>query len=238
MKIFIISLEGSDRRDIIRQQLNALGYVEKTDYEIFNAINGRENSDFNGHVNKFKSQWLTLGRDLTPPQIGCWASHYLLWNKCVELNEPIVVLEDDVYLFPNAADILNKLMHVINDYHFIRLDGSDFKTKRVLNNVSEKFSLHQIYNPKGYTSTMGYILSVKAANQFVSASKNDWYVPVDNFLGLNYLHRIPLFEVHPSIVFDPEMPSLIVQSRAEKKSVFYRKISRQIYRFYLFLRML
>lgn len=26
---------------------------------------------------------------------GCFASHYLLWKKCIELNEPIVVLEHD-----------------------------------------------------------------------------------------------------------------------------------------------
>ena len=29
-------------------------------------------------------------------EMGCFASHYLLWEKCVELNEPIMILEDDV----------------------------------------------------------------------------------------------------------------------------------------------
>jgi len=34
----------------------------------------------------------------TPGVMGCFDSHYRLWQKCVELNEPIIVWEDDIIL--------------------------------------------------------------------------------------------------------------------------------------------
>lgn len=33
-----------------------------------------------------------------PGLIGCFDSHYRLWQKCVELNEPIIIFEDDAVL--------------------------------------------------------------------------------------------------------------------------------------------
>lgn len=34
-----------------------------------------------------------------PGVVGCFYSHYALWEKCVELNEPIMIFEDDVKFF-------------------------------------------------------------------------------------------------------------------------------------------
>jgi GR25 family glycosyltransferase involved in LPS biosynthesis len=33
---------------------------------------------------------------LRPGVIGCFYSHYRLWQKCIKLNEPILIFEDDV----------------------------------------------------------------------------------------------------------------------------------------------
>ena len=41
-----------------------------------------------------------------PDNIGaCFASHYLLWKKCIELNEPILILEHDAIFVDNIPDI-------------------------------------------------------------------------------------------------------------------------------------
>jgi len=34
----------------------------------------------------------------TPGVMGCFDSHYSLWKKCVEMNEPIFIWEDDIML--------------------------------------------------------------------------------------------------------------------------------------------
>lgn len=41
------------------------------------------------------------GKMSMPGVIGCFYSHYGLWQKCVELNEPIMIFEDDVKFYRN-----------------------------------------------------------------------------------------------------------------------------------------
>jgi GR25 family glycosyltransferase involved in LPS biosynthesis len=40
-----------------------------------------------------------VGKLSRPGVIGCFYSHYNLWSKCVELNEPIMIFEDDVKFY-------------------------------------------------------------------------------------------------------------------------------------------
>lgn len=37
-------------------------------------------------------------KSLTLPEIGCILSHFLLWVKCIEMDEPIVILEHDAIM--------------------------------------------------------------------------------------------------------------------------------------------
>jgi GR25 family glycosyltransferase involved in LPS biosynthesis len=39
-----------------------------------------------------------IGNHLNPGEQGCFYSHYRLWQKCVELNESIIIFEDDIIL--------------------------------------------------------------------------------------------------------------------------------------------
>ena len=43
------------------------------------------------------SDWIDpiLKTPLTKGEVGCFLSHWRLWEKCIELNEPILILEDD-----------------------------------------------------------------------------------------------------------------------------------------------
>ncbi|MCZ8487807.1 glycosyltransferase family 25 protein [Vibrio lentus] len=34
-------------------------------------------------------------------EVGCQASHYLIWQKCIEPNEPVLVFEDHVNIDEN-----------------------------------------------------------------------------------------------------------------------------------------
>jgi hypothetical protein len=40
-----------------------------------------------------------------PGVIGCFYSHYALWEKCVELNENIMIFEDDVKFYRNFEPV-------------------------------------------------------------------------------------------------------------------------------------
>jgi glycosyl transferase family 25 len=39
-----------------------------------------------------------INKMMTPGVKGCFYSHYSLWKKCVELDEPIIIWEDDIVL--------------------------------------------------------------------------------------------------------------------------------------------
>lgn len=40
-----------------------------------------------------------VGKLSRPGVIGCFYSHYNLWKKCIDLNEPIMIFEDDVKFY-------------------------------------------------------------------------------------------------------------------------------------------
>jgi GR25 family glycosyltransferase involved in LPS biosynthesis len=47
-------------------------------------------------VNSNNKDWYKLSR---PGVMGCFLSHYRLWQRCAELGEPIMIFEDDVKLY-------------------------------------------------------------------------------------------------------------------------------------------
>ena len=46
-----------------------------------------------------------LGKVSLPGVIGCFYSHLALWTKCVDLNEPIMIFEDDIVLYRNYEPV-------------------------------------------------------------------------------------------------------------------------------------
>jgi hypothetical protein len=48
-----------------------------------------------------------------PGAQGCWMSHWRLWNRCIKINQPIVVLEHDAVVtapWPEDLDITQSLV--------------------------------------------------------------------------------------------------------------------------------
>lgn len=41
--------------------------------------------------------------------VGCYLSHFALWKKCVELNQPILIMEDDINFVENFMEKLQKV---------------------------------------------------------------------------------------------------------------------------------
>jgi GR25 family glycosyltransferase involved in LPS biosynthesis len=71
-----------------------------------------------------------IAKILRPGVIGCFYSHYRLWQKCVELNEPILIFEDDV----------------IFERNFIPIDWKDV----LLLCTGKEAYKHDFYSPKLY----------------------------------------------------------------------------------------
>lgn len=126
----------------------------------------------------------------SPGVKGCFYSHYRLWQKCVELNEPIIIWEDDIVLrrpfIPiNWTDVL------------ILALGHPTKT--------EKYR-HYLDDPQGdpkaepyFQSSMpgccGYALKPHAAKKLIDTYKNT-YLPADNAINQHHV----IIEIHSHIM--------------------------------------
>jgi hypothetical protein len=98
---------------------------------------------------------------------GCFFSHYKLWNKCIDLQEPIVILEHDAIIKdvwrPFNLDMLTKLhthykTHMSHKY--IDVDSGSFSP-----------------------STWAYCLSPEHANKLVNFAKSVGAFATDRMIG-------------------------------------------------------
>ncbi|GAA9982767.1 glycosyltransferase family 25 protein [Helicobacter pylori] len=131
ISVYIISLKESQRR--LDTEKLVLESNEKFKghcaFQIFDAIS-HKHQDFEKFVQELydaqsmlKSDWFHsyVGTGLTLPELGCYLSHYLLWKECVKINQPVVILEDDVALESNFMQALEDCLK--SPFDFVRLYG-------------------------------------------------------------------------------------------------------------------
>ena len=125
-----------------------------------------------------------------PGPKGCFYSHYRLWKKCVELNEPILIFEDDVVLSRGFMPV---------EWKDILVVSLGFRTK------SEPY-MHYLTNPEGtpaaipYTRSSppgatGYAIKPCAAQKLLDMYQKT-YLPADNAMNA---HVVDL-EIHNYIM--------------------------------------
>ncbi|MGL2365901.1 glycosyltransferase family 25 protein [Helicobacter pylori] len=120
-------------------------------------------------------------------ELGCYASHYLLWQKCIELNEAICILEDDIIVKERFKESLEFCHKHINELGYIRLmhlEENVAKQKTPVKGVS------QILNFKDGIGTQGYVLAPKAAQKLLKYSAKEWVMPIDCVMDRHYWHGV------------------------------------------------
>ncbi|GAA8548606.1 glycosyltransferase family 25 protein [Helicobacter pylori] len=120
-------------------------------------------------------------------ELGCYASHYSLWQKCIELNEAICILEDDIIVKERFKESLEFCYQHINELGYIRLmhlEENVAKQKTPIKGVS------QILNFKDGIGTQGYVLAPKAAQKLLKYSTKEWVMPIDCVMDRHYWHGV------------------------------------------------
>ncbi|AFI06070.1 glycosyltransferase family 25 protein [Helicobacter cetorum] len=131
ISVYIISLKDSKRR--LDTEKLVLESNEKFRghcvFHIFDAISPKH-EDFEKLVKELydassllQSDWFcsSVGNGLSLPELGCYLSHYFLWEECAKLNQPVIVLEDDVALESNFIQALEDCLK--SPFDFVRLYG-------------------------------------------------------------------------------------------------------------------
>jgi len=113
MKIYVINMKNDKDRRNSFDQTNS-NYI---DYEYFEAIDG--NSEKFNIKDILKPN--TIG--YKNGDIGCAMSHLCLWNKCIEINEPIIIMEDDVFVSKYFKIHLNSVLDMLPyNWHILQLN--------------------------------------------------------------------------------------------------------------------
>ncbi|MFY2509958.1 glycosyltransferase family 25 protein [Vibrio pectenicida] len=232
MKVFVISLSSSiDRRERIARMLNDL----KVEFTFFDAINGREGlpNDLLHRPDDLHRR-IFRSRPLTPGERGCYASHYRLWQKCVELNEPILIIEDDCLPTSYMKSSLKLLNHIHQKgYEYIRVEHQ--KGKATL--LEEINGVQSVFWHNNMRGTRGYSVSPHGAQKLLDKSER-WNCAVDNYIGESYRTGLKAMGLIPYLVIDRgDMGTTIQNSGAKLKTPLYFKATRELYRFYRFVRL-
>ncbi|WP_158658997.1 glycosyltransferase family 25 protein [Helicobacter trogontum] len=200
MKIFIINLERSRERKTHMQEKLAL--LEKNplfqelglSYQFFNAVDSKSEG-FKEYATMFNPLYCYLwhGRILIDNEIACYASHYNLWEECVRLNEPIIVLEDDIFFEEHFLSALQDIKRTtFSLVRFYTITRSRDKYIYKLDQSNYHYSL------KNTNGAQGYYITPLAAKVFLAQQM--WDSPVDIYMEHVALHHIDNIIYKPFIV--------------------------------------
>lgn len=191
MKIFIINLKrASERKVLMQRQFEKMNYELKLQFEIifFDAIDAKAGEHLAFKQYSERASIIFRGKEMSDGERACFASHYSLWQKCVELNEPIVILEDDMTILERFWE---KLTHISqSEYVYVRLMFLEEQVKAFMLTNGFYATFDKI------TGTQGYYLTPKGAQGFLNSAKT-WYCPVDDYMGMFYIHHIPSVCIKP-----------------------------------------
>jgi len=168
MKTVVINL--SYRTD----RLKTFNENNSIEYELYQAVDGKSIS-----YERLKEQgydvnhnWTDplLGTTLTKGEVGCFLSHWQIWNKCIEKNEPIIVLEDDAIL----TDRFNMEEIESLPYDFVYLGYKE---------MGEKIKIDDTFSKPVYPYwTLAYMIRPEAARVLVNNEAKRNILPVDEYL--------------------------------------------------------
>ncbi|MEO6906329.1 MAG: glycosyltransferase family 25 protein [Abditibacteriaceae bacterium] len=211
-KVFIISmLRSQDRKLSMLHEISQIKDATMT-FEFFEGVDGNssEVKRFSDNYNSLRTR-CQRGSDLTLGERGCFASHYCLWQKCVELNEPIVVIEDDVKFLVGYEEGIDRIYN--SEYEYVRLITQKEQTTYTLN---DNFALTYSH----VLGTQGYYLTPKAAEKFLN-NASLWSKSVDVFMDDSYIHKVPNIIYKPELLEDNAEHNSLIGKRRGKRRIWF-----------------
>lgn len=190
MRVLVINLErAADRRRHMTGQFANVGVP----CEFLTAIDGAQGDHplFAHYDAKRCTRF--YGKPLTPGAVGCYASHFTAWQRCVDSNEPLVVMEDDVVVLPAFPQALQVLGELLAEYPLIRLFGQRVRPLRRIRQVAGFELIRFLRGPAG---GHGYAISPHAAAVLIAGSKW-WREPVDRYIDRFWTHGLNSMALHP-----------------------------------------
>lgn len=189
-EIYLINLKRRPvRRKRMLASLKELGIKVK----MFDAVDGKSLTDqqvkdmgikmLPGYKDPYGKRPLTMG------EIGCFLSHYLIWEEMINNGlDKVLVLEDDVRFEP---DFRNQLQHLLQEANAL---SSEYPWELIYIG-RKRFHSNPVTMVPGASAlawaeytywTLGYAISLRGARKLVSAKPLEKMIAVDEFLPIMF----------------------------------------------------
>lgn len=220
MRIFVISLLGSlDRREAIKQEMEKHSVI----FEFFDAVKITDRNSLTCYDSAYRDKF--FGRQMTNGEIGCYLSHFTLWQKAVELNETICIIEDDVKIMIDDFNGAIETLSDVADADIIKIGGvfprKFFNYKKIGKIQLVKYWFDNM-------GTQGYIITPAAAKTLIQKFSKI-KTPIDDCLANYATHGLNIVAVEPKMLEHLEVTSLLGEKDPKKKLAPWSKIRREIY---------
>ena len=196
MEIFVISLRSAGaRRTHVVSEMAAAGLR----FHFFDAVEAGSEPERHFVAMSLPLYRVNTRRSPLPGEIACYASHRAVWQRCVELGAPIVVLEDDFHLLPGFAAALPRLEALTREFGFVRIQSLRRGRRRFIPKVRNAGEFALYYLAEVPLCMLAYSIDPSAAAALMEGSAY-LTAPVDKFMQRTWEHGVPLFGIAPQLV--------------------------------------
>ncbi len=192
--IRVISLAQSRRRPTFADRAKTT-----LDWAFFDA----RTSNTTGLPYSARKAQLLYGRALKPSELGCFSSHYALWELCAQTNQPVIIFEDDVD--PDWA-FLEALARDYQPYaglDFLRFRHTFEAPQVTVGDILDRRVIELLGYPRG---AQGYLVTPAHAHRLLKRLRV-LARPVDDEIDRVWRYGAPNLLVDPPALTSREEPS-------------------------------
>jgi glycosyl transferase family 25 len=206
LKVLVVSLDTASER---RARFSAGAPDNALEWEFFDAHRSLAPDLCYEEAEAIRCK----GRPLKPGELGCYSSHYAIWQRLLESDDDAyVVLEDDVIPDWRFLKALAQQPLVERGIRYLRLYYK-FPARHIVrerNFVRRSTSIIELLDLA--FGTQGYVITKPAAKIFVETFRNV-VRPIDDQLDRHWDHGVPNLSVFPFPLFEMMLESDIGDDR-------------------------
>ena len=187
MDILIISLPNAkERRDFQQNQLSKLGLE-------FEFLDATSIHDLNEAT--YKKHYQDWQRPLKTTEVACYYSHRRAWDRVIQFNKPVLILEDDALLSKCVPELLKGFADKENT-DLINLENRARKkfVSRSGESIACNSKLLRLYQDR--TGAAGYILWPSGAKKLIQCEERKGIALAD--AHITACNNLTVYQVEPS----------------------------------------